>query len=403
MALTLERARPSHRISVASSSWASPLVVVSLLFGVSRLWSSGLLAGVFLVGSDLGLTAYFPEALKGSFLDFLTIWDGKYYREIASTGYPTTLPTTDTGMVAGNPWAFLPVYGLLVGLLSSIIGLSYAASAVTVSCVAGGAASYALYRLVQPRIGHRPALWTVAFFAFGPLGFLLQVGYAEGLFAFLAFSTLIALSQQRYWMMLPFSLVAAFTRPGALALALALGIHVVIRLRSDRQFPRSQQIAAVTVGLLIAAAGLAWPVIAGIVTGIPDAYLQTEMAWWSHYIGRVDFLPLTPWFLFFRAELGAVGLAAPVVLVALFVLWIRRRSLRPLGSDVLVYGASYGLYLFAVFLPQQSLIRLLLVPMAPLLGDTALTRGRWRPRIVFACCVVAQPIGVIALWYCFFP
>lgn len=403
MSLTRERFSQTRQIGRSSLVRLSPIVSVSVLFAVSRLWSSGLLAGVFFACTDLGLTPFSPESTNGSFLDFLTLWDGTHYREIASVGYPTTLPTTDEGRVDDNSWAFLPVFGVLAGLVATVTGLNYSAAAAMLSCLAGGAASYALYRLVEPRIGHRPALRTVAFFTFSPLGFLLQAGYAEGLFAFLTFSTLIALSQQRYWIMLPFALVAAFTRPGALALALALGIHVVLRLRSGHKFPRNELRAAVTVGVLIAAAGLSWPVIAWVVTGVPDAYLQTEMAWWSKYIGYVDFLPLTPWFLFFHSKLGAVGFAVPVVLAALFVLWISRRSLRPLGSDLLAYGASYGLYLFAVFLPQQSLIRLLLLPMAPLFGDLALTRGRWRPRVVLAVCLVAQPIAVVALWYSYFP
>lgn len=401
MTLTRERLSQTRQIGRPSLVRLSPIVSVSVLFAVSRLWSSGLLASVFFAGTDLGLTPFSPESTNGSFLDFLTLWDGTHYREIASVGYPTTLPTTDEGRVDDSSWAFLPVFGVLAGLVATVTGLSYSAATVILSCLAGGAASYALYRLVEPRIGHRPALWTVSFFTFSPLGFLLQVGYAEGLFAFLTFSTLIALSQQRYWIMLPFALVAAFTRPGALALA--LGIHVVLRLRSGHKFPRNELRAAVTVGVLIAAAGLSWPVIAWVVTGVPDAYLQTEMAWWSKYIGYVDFLPLTPWFLFFHSKLGAVGFAVPVVLAALFVLWISRRSLRPLGSDLLAYGASYGLYLFAVFLPQQSLIRLLVLPMAPLFGDLALTRGRWRPRVVLAVCLVAQPIAVVALWYSYFP
>src|SRR5690606_10647861 len=42
-----------------------------------------------------------------------TGWDGQWYWYTALNGYPSELPRTDDGLVAENPWAFMPVYAYL--------------------------------------------------------------------------------------------------------------------------------------------------------------------------------------------------------------------------------------------------------------------------------------------------
>ncbi|MFP3394570.1 hypothetical protein SB782_38000, partial [Brevibacillus sp. SIMBA_076] len=67
--------------------------------------------------------------------------------------------------------------------------------------------------------------------------------------------------------------------------------------------------------------------------------------------------------------------------------WILTRpSVRALGTDMVAYAASYGLYLFAVFLPQQSTFRLLL-PLSPLAGARGLTRNRRARSATLITCI----------------
>src|SRR6188768_4131789 len=93
------------------------------------------------------------------------------------------------------------------------------------------------------------------------------------------------------------ALVACFTHPGALALAAALGLQGIFRLvRKQRIFWHEW----VTVGaaiLLITAAALFWPVLIAQITGDPSGYFDTELGWWRQYLGRVIFVPFTPFFL----------------------------------------------------------------------------------------------------------
>jgi hypothetical protein len=69
---------------------------------------------------------------------------------------------------------------------------------------------------------------------------------------------------------------------------------------------------------------------------------------------------------------------------------------------VATYGFGYGVYLFAVFLPQQSIFRLLL-PMTPMLGDERLSSTRRRRIISLVAALVGQVLAVLLLWTIGFP
>lgn len=112
-----------------------------------------------------------------------------------------------------------------------------------------------LGRLPVPRAGLHPALWAVALFWFGPLSFILQVAYAESLFLVLVFASLWMMLSKRYLLMIPFAVMAAFTRPGVLVLSLALAIMLVLHWRERDRFAWSERWAIVAAGLIIAASG----------------------------------------------------------------------------------------------------------------------------------------------------
>lgn len=374
--------------------WAAVLIV----YAASRIVSTALLLGMLLLATNEGWT-FASHRNNATFFMFSGSWDSSFYRRIALQGYPTDLPVDAGGNVTPNPWAFLPVYPWVTRGLMALTGLDFYVAGVIVSVVFGAAAAIVLHRLVLLRAGERSAIWAVILFCFGPVSFILQTAYAESIFLFLLFASLLALVARRYLLMIPTGVLAAFTRPGALALALVLAIHLIVRLRSGLR--RGEAAAIVVAGLVIAAAGLAWPVIADLVTAHPNAYLETELSWWVGFVGRQNFAPLTPWFLMAGRYLGIVGLVAVVVVIAGYAWWLSRLA-RPLGHELVAWGAGYGLYLVAVFLPQQSLFRMLL-PLAPLLGDPALSRSRAVRRTLLAVGIVLQAAAVVLLWFLGYP
>jgi len=403
----LRRRRSPDLASWLPARWSTVLTV----YLASRVFSMVLLAVVWEVARLAGVEFRTPGA-ELSALDFTASWDADRYRTIALQGYPSVLPTDAAGNVLPNEWAFLPVFPTLCHLLMVATGMPFSGAALLLSTAFGAGAALVLYRLVDRAVGHRGAIWAVLLLCFGPLGFLFSVGYAEGLMLFLLFGGVLAMQQRRYGLVLACGVVAAFTRPGALALALALAVHLVVRWRTERPagpwrpassawpwqvLPRRDLVQIVTAGASIAAAGLAWPVVAHLATGQHDAYLQTEMAWWVDYVGRPAFVPLTPWFLLAGRWLGIGGIGLVLALLVLAAVWFTRRSTLRLGHETVAFTASFALYLVAVFLPQQSLFRLLL-PLTPLLGAPAVSERPVVRRTLLVGGIVLQPVAVVLLW-----
>ena len=377
-------------------AWAQVL----LLYAASRVYSTLLLGGMLLLATAQGwsLPSSRPDQ---SFFNFSTSWDGTYYRRIAEEGYPTELPVDADGFVVPNVWAFMPVFPFLARLIS-LTGIHFDVAAVLLATLAGAGAAVVLHRLVASVSNGTAAICATALFCFGPLGYLLQVGYAESLYLLLAFASLLALVRRQYVLLTALAVVAAFVRPGILAVALALAVHFLIRLFSREPFPWRDRIVIVVGGLLIAAAGLSWTVIATAVTGHENAYIETELAWWEGLVGRQHFVPLTPWFAIAGRWLGVGGVILVLAIITAFVWVLTRRSTRALGTDLLAYHGSYALYLLAVFLPQQSTLRLLL-PLTPLLGTATLWSTPARRWTILGVGAAVQPVAVAVLWFLTYP
>jgi hypothetical protein len=395
-------------LEARSSRWATPL----LLWLASRVVSTLLLGTVYLLATANGwhFASYRREP---SFATFSGSWDASFYRTIAEHGYPRVLPTDAAGHVVPNPWAFLPLFPGVVRAVMSLTGASFWVAGVLVATLCGAGACVVLFRLVLAVADARRARWATALFAFGATGFLLQVAYAESMFLLLLFGALLALVRRRYGLVAVLGVVAAFTRPGVLALAVAVAVHLVVRWVAARRaggapavdgepFPWRERVVVVGTGLVVAAAGLAWPVVASTVTGRPGAYLDTELSWWVGFVGRVDFTPLTPWFLMAGRWLGPAGLVLVVVVLVATAWFLGRRDVRSLGPEVLGFVVAYVAYLVAVFLPQQSLPRLLM-PAAPLLGSDVFLATRRRAVGWLVTGVCLQAVAVVLLWFLGFP
>ncbi|MGO4300973.1 hypothetical protein [Leifsonia sp. RAF41] len=381
--------------------WAAVLV----LYAVSRLLTTTLMLALF-IAANIGHWSYSSPLMDPTFFTFSGSWDAAYYGQIVEQGYPTSLPLDSDGSVQQNPWAFLPLYPIVVRAVMFLTGMTFYPAGFVVAMLFGAAASVVLFRLVAARAGVSSAFWATAFFCFGPLSFVLQIAYAESLFFLLMFAALLAMTHRRYWLMMPFGVAAAFTRPGALALPLALAIVLIVRMvqarRGGEGFRPRERLSMIVSGVVMAVAGMSWPIIAAAVTGTGDAYVSTELSWWTGFIGKVAFIPLTPWFLLSWRYLSILGALIVLGIVAAFTWMMTRPSVRALGTDMVAYGVSYGLYLFAVFLPQQSLFRLLL-PLSPLAGARGLTRNRRARKFTLIACVALQPVAIVLLWFIGYP
>jgi len=311
------------------------------------------------------------------YFDFASIWDGRWYYIIAVSGYPSQLPLTADGHVAENAWAFMPVFPFVSRAIMAVTGLDFPVVAPLVSLVFAAATALLFYKLMARLLPAGTALFSVVLYCFAPLSPLLQVAYAESMHAFFLTLALYLLVTRQYWLLVPTVVVMSITRPGGLAFALALGVHVVYRLVTHRTDPFAwrARIASVAATLAALLSGLAWVVVAGIVTGVPTAYTDTELAWRSAYVGFEEFRPFVGWIQganFWVPQLpwGPVLLVAAV---AVFGALLFSPPVKRLGVDLRFWLASYLLYVLAVFFPQSSTFRILF-PLFPALGALAQPR-----------------------------
>ncbi len=379
----------------ALPTWAFLL----LAYVAARILTTGILAAVWALTRGAPVAAYDGG---DDFWGFLTSWDVQWYQRVALDGYPTELPIDENGDVTQNTWAFFPLFPALARVVMAVTGVDFEVSATILAIVFGALATLSLHRMLIQHFPPQQAVWGAVFFAFSPLSFLLQVGYAESMFLTFMFCALAALVSRHYLIMIPFALVASFTRPGALALAAALGLQGLVRLARRQPITRGEWITVGSAILLITAAAFSWPVLAAQVTGDPSAYFDTELGWWRDYIGRVIFVPFTPSFLFYGIIFGWLGVVCVVVVLVAVTFWLTRPSTRRLGVDIWTYSVMYMAYLLAVFLPTQSLIRMLL-PLSPLLGHPGLSATRRRRAWTMAVSIAVQPVAILILWVMFPP
>jgi len=366
---TAQRAPGRARRLVASAPWWVQVIVV---YGLARAVSTAMVLVLASVQQANPWTRASP-----SYWEYANIWDARWFGYVAFSGYPTELPLDDSGHVTENAWAFMPVYPVVVRLVMTVTTLGWDVAAVLVSLAAGLGSALVFHRLMSRFLEPDRALFAVVLYCVAPVSVVFGFGYAEALFLLLLNTALLLLVDRRYEWLFPVVTVMAFTRPGALALSLALALHWLLRFRARRTeaFPMAERVIAASAAVYTGLVGLAWPVVAWVATGLPGAYFDTELAWRAPYIGRDELVPFTAWFQSGDWWLGQpLGTIVVVGLIAAFGLVLFSPAVRRLGVDLRLWLLSYALYLLAVFFPQSSVFRLL-APMFPLLGAAALPRS----------------------------
>ena len=394
----LEREQDPFRVTRRSARvrwrllpwWAK----VALVYAAARAVTTMI---VLALASVQGANAW-TDAQPGYF-EYANLWDARWYQLIWFNGYPTELPLTDTGHVAENAWAFLPVYPSLVGVVTWL-GVPWNVASVLIAFSAGLGAALVLHRLMSRFLEPDRALFAVVLFCVAPVAPIMQFGYAESLgFLWLALALLL-LVDRRYEWLFPVVAVWSFTRPGALAFALTLALHWAWRWfrRGREAFPMRDRVLAASVAVFAGLAGLAWPGVAWAATGELQAYTETELAWRSAYIGYEELVPFTAWFQSGDWWLGQpLGTIAVVALLVVFALVLVSPAVRRLGIDIRLWSASYALYLFAVFFPQSSTFRIV-APLFPLVGALAVPRNRWYRWSIVVVFLVLQVGWLLIGW-----
>jgi hypothetical protein len=189
-----------------------------------------------------------------------------------------------------------------------------------------------------------------------------------------------------------------FTRAVALPMAVVVAVHAVVRWRAWRaagQRPPARDLVGIgALAVTAVVSGFVWLAVCAWVTGVPDAYLQTQEAW----RGARTTAPFAGWAyvpqFWFGGAAPLVVLAAGVVVVSCLVV----PSAWRLGRELHAWSAAYLLYLVAAVEPGSSLARFLLLAY-PLGAATAgVVTGPRRVRRAWTAAVVVLMLVLQVVW-----
>ena len=397
--------------SLAAYLWSNWLWRVTLVYLGTRLFTALVFAGALLIQPSIA--GYWPQAGDSpSFLEFMNIWDADWYRKIyeygfgPAQGYPKVLPLTPEGMVSENAWAFMPVWPFLIRLLTAVTTLPWVILAPVVATAFGWLFSVFTYRLFERRFNQKVALWSLFLLLISAAAPILQTGYAESMGLALLAGSLLLISERRYLLALAPLTVMAFTRPGVLAMAAALfGMFVVRWWQHSKKlvdFPLEERFRMSILGAATFGLGFAWSQIATWYTGVPEAYMKTELYWRLWISPDQKFVPFDGWLkaggFYFGTFLGPTVVLALLGFVAILMF---SKSVRDLGLEMRMWAVGYILYLVAVFYPQSSTFRLLLPAFVLFgaFGRSTYYDKKWIKWSIVAFLAVTQILWIFVAWH----
>ncbi len=339
--------------------------------------------------------------LNPDYWDLVVIWDGQWYRQIAERGYPDGLPLNDLGQVDYNSWAFFPLFPMLVRAVM-VTGLPFSVAVSVLNLLVGAAAAVALWHLFVARpegapVGRtrrRLAVAAVGIWCLLPPAAILQVAYTEALAALLLATSLLLLVRRRYLWAVPVVLALGLTRAVAAPLLVVVAWHALTRWRSPGAVSRREWWGLAGLGVSTAVSAVAWPVVVGVATGIPTAFLQTQAVWGQAPAEG----PFVPWVGWAWDALGVPGVLLLFTAVAALVWGGVGRHAAWLAADVRAWAVVYPVYLLAVVRPITSMWRFLLLDLPDAAVLASLLRGRGRRPRSWGWAVAAVLLAAMSWW-----
>ncbi len=244
---------PSRRSLLPLAAWAAAIFLLTRL-----LCFAALAVGAHHKGKSFSAT--------------LSVFDGGYYRQIATHWYPHTLAPNLHNTLSPSPLGFFPLYPSAIGLLH-LIGIPITAGAVLINLVAGTGAAVLIVITVSEWSTARVALFTSALWAVYPLAVVLSITYTEALFTFLSAWALLALTREQWWLAGSCVALACLTRPtGVVLVVVCIGVGI-----------SNRQVRALGVALAGAVALFGWMTYLAILTGNTTAWFVTERRGWHSY------------------------------------------------------------------------------------------------------------------------
>ena len=196
------------------------------------------------------LDHWVPGARTNQMHEGLLAWDGTFYRDIATLGYPA-LPA--------EALRFFPLFPLVGRGLGVLLGGNDSLALVLVANLGALAAAVAMRRLARHELGDdasaERAVWLTALF---PSAFVLVWAYAEALFLVLTLGAFLAARRNRYGWAAAFAFLAALTRPVGILLAAPIAIEALRTWLASDTKGRAARVLAVMAPVAGLGAYLLW-------------------------------------------------------------------------------------------------------------------------------------------------
>jgi len=238
----------------------------------------------------------FAAAMLGSWLDgsltaFFRDFRGHWFRWDAA-GY---LSIAENGYTAANQeyLVLMPLYPLLVRLLSIPLLGSTELAAVLLSNIALVGAGWALYLLVHETHGNILAKRAVQLLMFSPLSVFFSVPYAESLFLFLTMLSILLARRQQFIGAVIVGMLASFTRLAGILTIIPVLLEILKHEQRIHLWPRHKRrfifrVVLRTILTMSISAGLfAYLLINRLTAGDWFAFVDIQTHHWNQTFGSM--------------------------------------------------------------------------------------------------------------------
>jgi len=190
------------------------------------------------------------QSAATSIIGVLTSWDGRWYLELARSGYPDNIPANITFDQLEARAAFFPVYPWLIRAVDFVLPGGDTLAALFTNFVLGAVSVVLVGLLARRLFSNAVATRSMTLYALFPGSYVLSFAYAEATFIVLAALCLLFLVEERWLLAGVAAAVGTGTRPNGVALIGACLVAAALAIRRRRDWTSLVAVALAPVGFV---------------------------------------------------------------------------------------------------------------------------------------------------------
>lgn len=206
-----------------------------------------------------------------SWLRYLMRYDSGWYLKILQDGYSYNGNDLDY-----HPVVFYPLYPLISGIVSTLLGTNKDTALLIVSNVSIFMAVPLFYKLIKDEYGPEVSLYAIAALSFFPTSLFFTAGYTESLALLLIVSFFLLLKRKRYFLAACCAGLATATRSTGLVLLLPLMWEL---WSSFSREPKRLALSAIAYSIIAVSGLLSYMLYLWITFNDPLVFMSGTRAW----------------------------------------------------------------------------------------------------------------------------